>query len=58
MLLLIIAGLVYSILTDSLAVAVLTASLILYRAQRPGTFTRRLREAWYQRQAGRVGESE
>lgn len=56
MVLLILAGIVYAIWTESLVVAILTAALILYRAQRPSTFRHRMREAWYQRQAARVGE--
>lgn len=50
MLVLILAGVVYAILTDSLTVAILTAALILYRAQRPSRFGQRVREAWQMRQ--------
>lgn len=56
MLVLIIAGIVLTILWDSLPVAVLTAALILYRAQRPGTLLQRMREAWMARQVAQVGE--
>lgn len=56
MLLLILAGIGYTIWFDSLAVAVLTGSLILYRAQRPSKLRQRVREAWYQRQAAQVGD--
>lgn len=51
MLLLIIAGLVWSVWADSIPVSILTAALILYRAQRPGQLIQRYREARYQRQA-------
>lgn len=56
MLLLILLGIGYTIWFDSLAVAILTASLILFRAQRPSRLTQRLRDAWYAREAARVGE--
>ena len=56
MLLLILAGIVYVIITESLAVAVLTAALVLYRAQRPSPWGRRIRDAWYARQVAQVGE--
>jgi len=56
MLLLILAGIVYSVWFDSLPVSIITAALILYRAQRPSKFMGRLREAWYMRQASQVGE--
>lgn len=56
MLLVILAGIVYTLITESLPVAVLTGALILYRAQRPSRFVGRLREFWYQRQAAQVGE--
>lgn len=56
MILLILAGIVWAIWSDSLVVSILTAALILYRAQRPSTFRNRVREAWYQRQAAQVGE--
>lgn len=58
MLLLILAGIVYAIWTESLVVAILTAALILYRAQRPSTFRQRVREAWYQRQVAQVGQDD
>ena len=49
MLLLIVAGIAYTVWADSLPVAVLTAALVLYRAHRPSTFWRRVREARYLR---------
>lgn len=58
MLVLILAGLVYSVWFDSLTVAILTASLIYYRARRPGKLMQRIREWSYQRQAAQVGEVE
>jgi hypothetical protein len=48
---LILAGIVYAIWADSLTVAVLTASLVVYRAYRPSTFWQRLREVRYLKQA-------
>lgn len=56
MLLLILVGIGYAIWFDSLAAAILTAALILYRAQRPSKLRQRIREAWYQRQALDVGD--
>ena len=56
MLALILAGLVYTILTDSIAVAILTASLILYRAQRPGQLRQRIQEWRYAQQAAQLGD--
>jgi hypothetical protein len=58
MILLILAGLVYTVWQDSVAVAVLTGALILYRAQRPSQFANRLREARYRRQAAQVGSDD
>lgn len=58
MLVLIAGGIVYAVLTESLTVAILTAALILYRAQRPSQFRRRVREAWYARQAAQYEEPE
>jgi hypothetical protein len=58
MLILIVAGAAYAVLTESLVVAILVAALILYRAQRPSQFRNRIRDAWYARQAARIGESE
>ena len=58
MILLILVGLVYSIWFDSLTVAILTASLIYYRAHRPSKFVQRIREWGYQRQAAQMGEPE
>jgi hypothetical protein len=56
MLLVILTGIVYVLLTESLAVAVITASLILYRAQRPSQFRNRLREWRYAQAASQVGD--
>lgn len=56
MLLLIIAGIVYALWTDSLAVSVLVAALILYRAQRPSQFRNRIREWRYAQVASQVGD--
>lgn len=50
MVLLILIGVVYVIVTESLPVAVVVAALILYRAHRPGQFWQRVREAWLARQ--------
>lgn len=58
MLILILAGIVYAVWADSIPVSILTAALVIYRAQRPSRFRERVREAWYQRQASAVGESE
>lgn len=58
MFLLILAGIVYTIWFDSIPASILTAALILYRAQRPSQTMRRVREAWYQRQAAQAGEPE
>jgi hypothetical protein len=58
MILLILAGLVYTIWAESIPASILTAALILYRAQRPGRMMQRVREAWYQRQAAQVGVEE
>jgi hypothetical protein len=56
MLLLILAGIVYALLADSIPASVIVASLILSRAQRPSQFRRRFNEARYARQAARIGE--
>lgn len=58
MILLIILGLFWTVYADSIAVGIVTAALILYRAQRPSQFRQRLRDAWYARQAMQVGEDE
>lgn len=55
MVLLIVAGLVWTVYADSIAVAIVTAALILYRAQRPSKFRQRLRDFQYARQATEVG---
>lgn len=54
MILLILIGAVYVLLTESLPVAVLVAALILYRAQRPSQFLTRARDAWYAQRAASV----
>lgn len=58
MILLILAGLFWTVYADSIAVGIVTAALILYRAQRPSQFRQRLRDAWYARQAMQVGDEE
>jgi hypothetical protein len=58
MILLILTGLVYAVWFDSLTVAILTASLVYYRAHRPGKLMQRIREWNYQRQAAQIGEVE
>lgn len=58
MLLLILAGLVWTVWAESIPVSIVTAALILYRAQRPSQFRRRFNEARYARQAARIGEPE
>lgn len=57
-LLLILAGLFWTVWAESIPVAIVTAALILFRAQRPSKFRQRVREAWYQRQALQVGEND
>lgn len=54
MLIVIVAGIVYTLLTESIAVAVITASLVLYRAQRPGQFRQRVQEWRYAQQAAQL----
>lgn len=49
MLLFILAGIAYTVWADSLPVAIITGAMILYRAQRPSQFMRRVREARYLR---------
>jgi hypothetical protein len=56
MILLIVAGLVYTVWAESIAVAIVTAAMILYRAQRPSPLMRRIREAWLMRQVAAAGE--
>lgn len=51
MLLAIIVGIVYTVWAESIPVAIITASLILFRAHRPSQMMQRAREVWYQRQA-------
>jgi hypothetical protein len=48
---LILAGAVYALWFDSIPASILTAALVVYRAQRPSKFGTRVREAWYQRRA-------
>ncbi len=58
MILLILAGLFWTVYADSIPVSILTAALIIYRAHRPSRFRHRIRDAWYARQAIQVGEDE
>lgn len=52
---LIVAGVVYVVYTQSVAIAVIVGALILYRAQRPSKLGDRVRDAWLRQQAEKVG---
>lgn len=58
MLLLIVLGIGYALWFDSIPASVITAGLIVYRAQRPSQFRARVRDAWYARQVAQVGADE
>ena len=58
MILLIVAGIVYALWFESIPASIITASLVLYRAQRPSKFRARVRDAWYARQVAQVGQDD
>ena len=58
MLIVILVGIGYALWFDSIPASILTAALVVYRAQRPSQFRQRVRNAWYARQVAQVGEPE
>lgn len=58
MVLLILAGIVYALWFDSIPASILTAALVIYRAQRPSQWRARWQDFMYARQAAQVGEDD
>ena len=58
MILLIVAGAVYALWFDSIPASILTAALVVYRAQRPSRFGPGTGRVVYQRQAAQVGRDD